>query len=75
MVKWEDLTRPKEFGGLGFTNTRLMNQCLLSRWIVKLERGDTDIYSSLLRRKYLKDRCFFCVTPARGSQFWRDCMR
>jgi hypothetical protein len=58
MVKWENLVRTKEFGGLGFTDTRLMNQCLLSRWIVKLERGDSDICTALLRRKYLKDRGF-----------------
>jgi hypothetical protein len=51
----------KEFGGLDFTNTRLMNQCLLSRWIVKLERGDTNMCSSLLRRKYLKDKGFFVL--------------
>jgi hypothetical protein len=58
MVKWENLVRTKEFGGLGFTDTRLMNQCLLLRWIVKLERGDSDICTALLRRKYLKDRGF-----------------
>jgi hypothetical protein len=71
MVKWEVLTRLKEVGGLGFTDTNLMNQCLLSRWIIKLERGDTDMCSSLLRRKYLKEKGFFCVTLAGASQFWR----
>jgi hypothetical protein len=39
MVKWTDLARPKDFSGLGFTETRLMNKCLLSKWIIKLERG------------------------------------
>jgi hypothetical protein len=39
MVKWADLARPKDFGGLGFNDTKLMNQCLLSKWIIKLERG------------------------------------
>jgi hypothetical protein len=29
MVRWEDLARPKEFVGLGFTDTRLINKCLL----------------------------------------------
>jgi hypothetical protein len=24
---------------MGFTDTRLMNTCLLSKWIIKLERG------------------------------------
>jgi hypothetical protein len=40
MVIWEVMARPRSFGGLGFTHTRLMNRCLLLRWIVKLERGD-----------------------------------
>jgi hypothetical protein len=39
MVKWDELAKPKDHGGLGFTETRLMNMCLLSRWIFKLERG------------------------------------
>jgi hypothetical protein len=25
MIKWEDLAKPKDHGGLGFTDTRLMN--------------------------------------------------
>jgi hypothetical protein len=31
MVKWANSARPRNFGGLGFTDTRLMNKCLLSR--------------------------------------------
>jgi hypothetical protein len=51
MVKWADLARPRDFGGLGFTDTRLMNKCLLSRWIIKLERGDSHLCSNMLRKK------------------------
>jgi hypothetical protein len=69
MVKWEDLAKPKDHGGLGFTNTRLMNECLLSKWIFKLERGDEDLCSVLLRKKYLKGRGFFSSNPRVGSQF------
>jgi hypothetical protein len=29
----------KDCGGLVFTNTRLMNGCLLAKWIIILERG------------------------------------
>jgi hypothetical protein len=39
MVKWEVMAKPKLYGGLGFTDTRLMNECFLSKWIVKLGRG------------------------------------
>ena len=33
MVKWEALCRPTDIGGLGFLDTRVMNICLLSKWI------------------------------------------
>jgi hypothetical protein len=63
------------FGGLGFNDTRLMNKCFISKWIIKLERGDEDLCSRLLRNKYLKDMGFFC-TKARGAHnFGRGCMR
>ena len=39
MVKWDTLMTPKDFGGLGFTNTRVMNECILEKWIFKRERG------------------------------------
>jgi hypothetical protein len=59
MVKWDELAKPKDHGGLGFTDTRLMNVCLLSNWIVTLERGDDDLCCTLLRKKYLKGKRFF----------------
>jgi hypothetical protein len=34
------LDRPKDFGGLGFFYVRIMNTCLMRKWIGKLERGD-----------------------------------
>jgi hypothetical protein len=69
MVKWEELANPKDHGGLGFTDIRLMNACLLLKWIVKLERGDDDLYCSLLRKKYLKDRSFYSINPRGASQY------
>jgi hypothetical protein len=36
MVKWDSLTRPKDQGGLGITNTLMMNECLIVKWIWKL---------------------------------------
>jgi hypothetical protein len=52
MIRWEVLATPKQAGGLGFTGTRVMNQCLLSKWIFKLERGDSNPCCNLLRAKY-----------------------
>ena len=33
MMRWENVCRPKDYGGLGLINTRLMNICMLSKWI------------------------------------------
>lgn len=72
MVKWEALSRPKEFGGLGFLDVRVMNTCLLAKWIDILERGDNSLCCFLLRRKYLGQKSIFQIKNKRGSQFWRS---
>jgi hypothetical protein len=72
MIKWEALIRPKELGGLGFTDVRVMNTCLMSKWIDKLERGDNSMCCSLLRRKYLGEKSIFQINNRKGSQFWRS---
>jgi hypothetical protein len=33
MVDWPTVCKPKEFGGLGILNTRLMNLALMLKWI------------------------------------------
>jgi hypothetical protein len=53
MASWDLLASPKRAGGLGFTNTRVMNKCLLAKWVFKIENGDDNICCNLLRRKYL----------------------
>jgi hypothetical protein len=55
---WDELAKPKDHEGLGFIETRLMNMCMLSKWIFKLERGDRDMCCDLLRKKYLKSKHF-----------------
>ena len=69
MARWEVLMTPKEAGGLGFTDTKLTNECILSKWIFKLERGDRSICLDLLRKKYLGDKGFFSCPYRGGSQF------
>ena len=71
MVKWEALIRPKEFGGVGFLDIRVMNICLLVKWIERLEKRDDSIRIQLLCRKYLGDKRIFQLTRSVGSQFWK----
>jgi hypothetical protein len=39
MVKWATMCTPKDVGGLGFTNTKLMNACLMAKWAWKVYNG------------------------------------
>jgi hypothetical protein len=71
MVNWKDLCKPREFGGLGFTEGRAKNISLLPKWIVKIERGDQDLSCQILKKKYLGDGVFSQSDPAGASQFWK----
>lgn len=71
MIKWDALDKPKEFGGLGFIDTRAMNTTLLCKWTFRLESGDNSLCMELLRKKYLRGGGF-CQSKSVGtSQFWQ----
>jgi hypothetical protein len=69
MVRWENTCLPKEFGGAGIINTRLLNEALLTKWvwrIYKAEKGN--ICSELIRKKYLeKHSLATCKTRGVGG--------
>jgi hypothetical protein len=56
MAKWDLVASPKKAGDAGFTNTRIMNRCLLSKWFFKIERGDNTLCCNLLRQKYFGEK-------------------
>lgn len=70
MVKWADLALPKDFGGLGFTETRLFNTALLAKWLTKIESEDKSLCVELLRKKYLLQGGVFQFSTEGVSQFW-----
>lgn len=49
-------------------NTRVMNICLLCKWIMKLENGAPDMCFEVLRRKYLRGS-FFQSSEVGGLNF------
>jgi hypothetical protein len=69
IVKWEVLCKPKEYGGLGFTDFRTRNICLLNKWIYKLESGSQDIICQILTSKYLRDTGFYQSDGSGGFSF------
>ena len=71
MVRWIDLAFPKEFGGIGLTETRMLNIALLAKWIIKLESHDNSLCIELLRKKYLQQGGIFQFVGEKGSQIWK----
>ena len=71
MIKWDALDKPKEFGGLGFIDTRAMNTTLLCKWIFRLKSGDKQSLYEAIKEKYLGGGGF-CQSKSIGSpQFWQ----
>lgn len=75
MMKWENLCIPKEFGGLGIMDTRMMNESSIVKWGWRmLEAKTDDICFNLLKRKYL-GRSSLQINKWDGSQFWKGVHR
>jgi hypothetical protein len=49
MVDWATVCKPKEFGGLGVLNTRLMNIALMLKWVLKLYQNAEGLWVDLLK--------------------------
>lgn len=49
----------------------VMNICLLSEWIMKLESNDPGMCFQVLKKNYSGQKGFFQSSPKSGSQFWR----
>jgi hypothetical protein len=71
MVKWANLCCLKQYGGMGFVDSRVRNISLLAKWIMKLEKGDESLCCQILRKKYLGNGSFFQSEAAGASQFWK----
>ena len=71
MVKWRDVCRPKDFGGLGVIDTRLFNICLLCKWHWRMSQARNELWFRILKAKYIDiDHSNGC--SRNGSQFWRN---
>jgi hypothetical protein len=67
MAKWEMVSRPKDQGGLGIINTRLMNDCLLVKWIWKIHQEPDALWFRLLKAKYMNGVNFFSLLEPREA--------
>ena len=71
MAKWEMVCRPKDQGGLGIINTRIMNDCLMVKWIWKIFQEPDELWFKFLKAKYMGEGGFFESKTKGVSQFWQ----
>jgi len=71
MAKFDMVCRPKDQGGLGIINTKIMNDCLLVKWIWKIYQQPDELWFRIIKAKYLGEKDFFNSKVTGGSQFWR----
>jgi hypothetical protein len=72
MINWQAVCRPKDFGGLGLINSRIFNECLMSKWIWKLYQQKDSLWARLITAKYMRDGDFYKANGKQGSQFWKS---
>ena len=69
-VRWEAMCKPKSMGGLGIMDTKIMNICLMAKWIWRLYAGEQGIWADILRNKYLVNKDLLVDSHRPGSQSW-----
>jgi hypothetical protein len=75
LVKWEIVCMPQDQVGLGVVDLRVMNFCLMCKWLWKLETTD-GLWQNLIRAKYLKDKPLSqCVGKPGDSHFWQGVIK
>jgi hypothetical protein len=64
-VNWQEVCQPKDQGGLGITNTRIMNIALLVKWIWRLFKDalEDTLWHRIIRAKYPGATDIFASNP------------
>jgi hypothetical protein len=70
-VNWAEVCKPKEQGGLGVMNTKLMNISLMVKWIWRLftEQPEASLWHRIISAKYPGAGNIFSSSARHGSPF------
>lgn len=68
--KW--ILLDQDYGGLWVINTRVMNNCLLSKWIWKIASAQHELWFRILKAKYFPRGVFRDANTLKGPQFWKN---
>jgi hypothetical protein len=75
LTKSSIMCQPKDQGGLEIQNLEIQNECLLSKWLLKL-LNEEGLWQMILRNKYLSNQTIGKVDRKPGdSLFWSSLMK
>ncbi|KAK8604824.1 hypothetical protein V6N13_082293 [Hibiscus sabdariffa] len=77
-VRWKDVCRPKEHGGLGLVDIRLRNRSLLNKWIWRFGSENGSLWRKVVTAKYNLDPSSLwpkLVTGRNVNWIWKDISR
>ncbi|KAI5021931.1 hypothetical protein ZWY2020_058661 [Hordeum vulgare] len=72
MVRWSEICKPHDQGGLGIMSSKCMNIALLARWLWRISRGEGGLWLRIIQNKYLRGQPLACCHWSGGSQFWQS---
>jgi len=77
-VRWEEVCRPKQQGGLGVKNLEKFNIALLGKWVWRLKSEKSKLWDRILDSKYGEIREGENIGTnrlGRVSSWWRDVVK
>lgn len=75
LVKWDKITKSKEYGGLGVKRIMEHNSSLLAKWWWRFNKEKEALWVQVISRKYnLNEEAWLPQIPRRGrcSVIWKD---
>ncbi|XP_073361214.1 uncharacterized protein [Aegilops tauschii subsp. strangulata] len=72
MVRWSEICKPRDHGGLGIMSSKRMNIALLTKWLWRIANGEGGLWLRMIQQKYLRGQPLAFCQRSGGSQFWQS---
>uniref|UniRef100_A0A452XT81 Reverse transcriptase zinc-binding domain-containing protein n=1 Tax=Aegilops tauschii subsp. strangulata TaxID=200361 RepID=A0A452XT81_AEGTS len=72
MVRWSEICKPRDQGGLGIMSSKRMNIALPTKWLWRIANGEGGLWLHTIQQKYLRGQPLAFCQRSGGSQFWQS---